>query len=171
MFRMNCHNEDALFGGHDMLLLFCTGGIFTLYTLRIAAATGMLLYPDNDHVDESHKGVPTDCAYAIVSASVSIIKVGLMTLFLLIIQRQAISNEEKKWTVACLIFASVMNATQWLYDVIGGSEWSVLGEYIGEHAGEVITVLLEPFASLYGLHAAMIAYEAYHTLSSDNSHH
>ena len=171
MFRMNCHNEDALFGGHDMLLLFCTGGIFTLYILRIASATGILLYPDNDHVDESHKGVPTDCAYAIVSASVSIIKVGLMTLFLLIIQRQAISNEEKKWTLACLIFASVMNATQWLYDVMDGSEWSVLGEYIGEHASEVITVLLEPFASLYGLHAAMIAYEAYHTLSSDNPHH
>ena len=156
-------HHQKLFQEHDSLILLCNCGLFSLYIFRIASAFGLLL----------HEGLHPDyiitCIFSIAGGIVAIIQVALMTLFLLVVQRQSIPQEGRRWTYVCLMYATVMSTAQWLYGVKKESEWTVVGEYIGDRQGEVLTLLLEPFATLYRLHAAMVAYEAYVSLSKGDN--
>ena len=61
----------------------------------------------------------------------------------------------------------VLNATNWLVSIAEENSWMDFQSYFGSQLGKVMGVLMEPFASLYGLHAAIIAYETYKTVYSD----
>ena len=156
-------HHQKLFQEHDILILLCNCGLFSLYIFRIASACGLLL----------HGGLDPDyfitCIFSIAGGIVAIIQVALTTLFLLVVQRQSIPQEGRRWTYVCLVYATVMSTAQWLYGVKKGSEWTVIGRYIGHRQGEVLTLLLEPFATLYRLHAAMVAYEAYVSLAKGDN--
>ena len=156
------HHQN-LFQEHDILILLCNCGLFSLYIFRIAFGFGLLLH---QKLDPEHLKL---CIFSVAGGIVAIIQVALMTLFLLVVQRQSIPQEGRRWTYVCLVYATVMSTAQWLYGVKKGSEWTVVGKYIGHQQGEVLTLLLEPFATLYRLHAAMVAYEAYVSLSKGDN--
>ena len=49
-----------------------------------------------------------------------------------------------------------------------GNMFTLQKLYYGYIAGEVIVVLLEPFGTIYGLHAVMMAYELYKDILSQS---
>ena len=91
-----------------------------------------------------------------------------MTSFLVVVQRQEIGGtDQARWTLICLIYTGILNATQWAIESLEIASWVELTTFYGHTQGMVIGVLLEPLTSLYGIHSAMIAYEAYKTVRND----
>ena len=91
-----------------------------------------------------------------------------MTSFLAIVQRQLLRRpQEVKWTLIALACSVVWNATLWLQESLELASWDELRMFYGETVGRLIGTLLEPVATLYGLHAAMVAYEAYKDICSE----
>ena len=91
-----------------------------------------------------------------------------MTSFLVVVQRQEIvGTDQARWRLICLIYTGILNATQWAIDSLEIASWVELTTFHGYTQGKVIGVLLEPLTLLYGIHSAMIAYEAYTTIRKD----
>ena len=145
---------------HNIVLLLCTCGIFCLSIIRMIAAAGSLFNPEAVYDPNEIALFVFAMLYSVVTSSM----IWLMTSFLLRIQRQPQGNiVETKWTLVCLIYMTLTNATQWLIESIIVQRWPVHRAYFGNTAGQVIGILLDPFVTLYGLHAAMVAYEIYKT--------
>ena len=108
---------------------------------------------------------PHPCAVGIVLAVVKPVLVCQMTMFLLSISRRksAISQDptHKKWTAVCLITAMVVSGTQWLVASLEYKTFPLEKLYFGPRPGNAVGVVLEPFETIFRLHAAMMAYELY----------
>ena len=150
----------GLLEGHDRLLLLSCGGIFVISIFRLIGATDMIC-----HLSSIGK---EDIVLAIYAAIYSIIRIyllWLMTLFLLVVQRRLVrSVPETKLVLVCLIYTIALNASNWLISIADVNTWIELQSYYGSKLGEVMGGLFEPFESLYGLHAAIVAYESYQDL-------
>ena len=143
--------------GHDVMLLLCTCGIFCQCFIRLTAVIGLLASASYKNNDEF-----AILIFGLVYSIVIVVYIWYSTSFLLRIQRRNLMSPlEIKWVLATLVFIATSNATEWLIDTIIVQEWPVQGRYFGKTAGRAIGVLLDPFTTLYGLHAAMVAYEAY----------
>ena len=93
------------------------------------------------------------------------IMIWLMTSYLLRVQKYKIKSPlEMKWNLICLINIIVTNSMQWMVESIQIEDSPLPCQYFTEHTGQVIGILLNPFSTLYGLHAAMVAYETYKVL-------
>ena len=85
-----------------------------------------------------------------------------MTSFFLVVQRRLVrSVPETKLVLVCLTYTIALNATNWLISIADVNTWIKLQSYYGSKLGEVMGGLFEPFDALYGLHAAIVAYETY----------
>ena len=60
----------------------------------------------------------------------------------------------------------MLNVTIWLSKSLDIDSGRFLGEAYGKTMGMAIGVTLEPIVSLYGLHAATVAYETYKNIYS-----
>lgn len=147
---------------HDVLLLLCSCGIFCQCIMRLVAGCGLLLSePLEPHLGH-HKALSI---YAIIYSLAIILMIWQMTAFLLQVQGIRMTNIcEIKWVLVCLIYISVANGTRWLVESISINTWHVQCAFYGEGAGNAVGTLLEPFATLYGLHAATVAYEVYKSI-------
>ena len=147
-------------GTHNIMLLLCSCGVFCQSIFRLSAAAGLLF--------TEYSTDPSDLALYILAVLYSIVIIGMtwqMTSFLMRVQKyKTQSHLEMKWNLVCLINVIVTNAMQWLIEIVVIEESPLARRYFGKVTGQVIGVLLNPFASLYGLHAAMMAYETYKTL-------
>ena len=153
----------GLLAGHDRLLLLSCGGIFAIHIFRLIGAIDLFCRLSSVGRE--------DIVLASYEAVFSIFRMymfWLMTSFILIVQRQMIlSVTEAKVVLTCLLYVVALNATNWLVSIAEENSWMDFQSYFGPQLGEVMGVLMEPFASLYGLHAAIIAYETYKTVYSD----
>ena len=151
--------SSGLIQSHDIVLLLSGGGIFMLNIFRLVAAMGILMRFATRAQDEIALA-----AFSIVYAVFQFYIVWTMTSFLLIIQRRKFTSDaEVKWVLICLIYTFVANACNWLIGLFNVSSWIELELYYGS-IGKVIGGSVEPIISLYGLHAAMIAYGTYHDI-------
>ena len=148
--------------GHDRLLLLGSWGIFVISMLRLIGAIKMLCGLISVRRE--------DIVLASYAAIYSIFRVYLfwsMTSFLLVVQRRTVQSlTEAKLVTSCLLYMIALNATNWLISIAEENSWIELQSYYGSKVGEVMGGLFEPFESLYGLHAAIVAYETYQKLLS-----
>ena len=153
---------SGLIGEHDRVLLISCVGIFTLNIFRFASVIGILAgisRPREDTVLACYTGI-----FAIFQTY----SAWVMTSFLVVVQRQELGGtDQARWTLICLIYTGILNATQWAIESLEIASWVELTTFYGHTQGKVIGVLLEPLTSLYGIHSAMIAYEAYKTVRND----
>ena len=153
---------NGLIESHDRVLLLSCVGIFTIAFFRFFGAIGILT---RGHVTSEEIAL---ACFTIIYSTFKIYAVWLMTSFLAIVQRQLLRRpQEVKWTLVALACSVVLNATMWLQDSLELASWDELKMFYGDIVGRLIGTLLEPVATLYGLHAAMIAYEAYKDICSD----
>ena len=145
---------------HDRILLLSCVGIFTLNIFRLMASIGLLFKANSLHPDE----LCLAC-FTLVFAIFRMYTLWMMTTFLFIVQRQNLRGKLAiEWTLVCLVYTIVLSSTQWLYDSINIDTWIELKNYFGDTPGEVMGILLEPITSLYGIHSAMVAMEAYKSI-------
>ena len=105
--------------------------------------------------------------FAIIYSLFKIYSVWLTTSFLAIVQRQLLRcPQEVKWTLISLACSVVWNATLWLQESLQLASWEDLRIFYGDTLGRLIGTLLEPVSTLYGLHAAMIAFEAFNEIQA-----
>ena len=143
--------------GHDILLLLCTCGIFCQTVFRITSGFGLLLSGRATSGDDYATWISS-----IIYSIFIIFLIFNLTSFLLRIQRHdPLNPTQVKWVLAFLIYISVLNSTEWLIDSIIVETWIVQCQFFGQTTGKVIGTLLDPFATLFGLHAAMVAHEAF----------
>ena len=152
----------GLLVGHDRLLLLSCGGIFAISIFRLIGAIQMF---------GRFSSVGTeDIVLASYAAIYSIFRIYLfwfMTSFILIVQRQVIQSvTEAKVAMKCLLYVVALNAINWLLSIADVNSWIELQSYYGPTLGRIVGALMEPFVSLYGLHAAIVAYETFQTVSS-----
>ena len=164
--RMNDRSVRKL-KGHEIMLLVCCFGIFCHCVFLLLSAGGILI---NNHEDRTAEHTLSKlCILAIVHAVVRMIMVWQMTVFLIGLPRRTFdtpfAHAEKKWVLIRLISVIVISGTQWLITSMANSSIIVLQRiFFGKVAGEVVGDILEPFGTLYGLHAAMMAYELYRSI-------
>ena len=153
----------GLLEGHDRLLLLSCGGIFAISIFRLIGTIDLFY-----RISSVGREDIVLASYAAIYSIFQMYLFWLMTSFILIVQRQMIpSVTEAKVVLACLLYVVALNTTNWLVSITEENSWIDLQSYYGSQLGEVMGVLMEPFASLYGLHAAIIAYETYKTVYSD----
>ena len=150
----------GLVEGHDRILLLSCVGIFTLNIFRFVGSVGLLF---------SINSIPHDqvalAFFTIVYSLFRIYALWQMTSFLCVVQRQLVQSEQGiRWTIICLVYTGVLNAAQWLSDSTNIDLWVELRVFYDDTTGMIIGFLLEPIASLYGIHAAMLAMEAYRSV-------
>ena len=145
--------------GHETVLLVTCGGTLCLYLLRIMTATILLSnysILDNTEIDL--------CAIGIINSLVTITAVWQMTSFLLSMPMKSVKNtREMKWVLLCLINIIILCGSWWFVMVIDENFMMPHIEilYFGSRFGHMFGSMLEPFLSLYKIHAAMTAYEIY----------
>ena len=151
------------FGNHDKILLLSCGFIFLLNIFRFVGAINLLLRPESvTDYDEFYLAV-----YAVVYSSFELFLMWMMTLFLFVVQRQLIvGTRQIKWTLVCLLYTVVYNGVQWVIHSFETDDWVLLQAAFGDKSGKVLGLWLEPVAALYGIHAAIVAYEAYKDIFS-----
>ena len=153
---------NGLIESHDRVLLLSCVGIFTVAFFRFFGAIGILT---RGHVTSEEIAL---ACFTIIYSTFKIYAVWLMTSFLAIVQRQLLRHpQEVKWTLIALACSVVWNATLWLQESLELASWDELRMFYGDTVGRLIGTLLEPVATLYGLHAAMVAYEAYKDICSE----
>ena len=153
---------SRLIGEHDRVILVSCVGIFTLNIFRFASAIGILA-----DISRPRENTVLAC-YTGIFAIFQTYSAWVMTSFLVVVQRQKIvGTDQARWTLICLIYTGILNATQWAIESLEIASWVELTTFYGHTQGKVIGVLLEPLTSLYGIHSAMIAYEAYKTVRND----
>ena len=149
--------DSGLLEGHDRLLLLSCGGIFAISIFRLIGAIEMFTQVSSVGTD--------DIVLASYAAIYSIFRIYLfwsMTSFLLLVQRRMVQSLlETKLVVVCLLYTVALNAANWLISIAEVNACIELQSYYGSKLGEVMGGLFEPFESLYGLHAAIVAYETY----------
>ena len=151
----------GLVEGHDRILLLSCVGIFTLNIFRFIGSIGLFFGINSISRDQ----MALAC-FTVVYALFRVYVLWQMTSFICVVQRQKMRGvREMKWTMICLAYTGVLNATQWLLDSVNIESWVELRVYYGDTVGAIIGFLLEPVASLYGIHAAMLAIEAYRSMS------
>ena len=147
--------------GHEIMLIVCSYGIFTQCILLLTAGAGNLINNGNVMSPEEH----TSCKIAIVYAVVKILTAWQMTVFLSRIPRQKFGNPSEhvkiKLVLVCLISVMVICGVQWLITSLENKMFLLQRLYFGDKAGKAIGILLEPFGTIYSLHAATVAYELY----------
>ena len=146
--------------GHEMMLLVSSHGIFCQRIFLMIAAAGILL--TNHELDgETH----ILCTTAIVLSTVKVVMVWQMAGLLISIPRQKLDNScdvlDKKRISVCLISVIVMSGTQWLITSIENKSFPLERLYFGDNPGQALGILLEPFETIFELHAAMMALELY----------
>ena len=148
---------SGLLEGHDRLLLLSCGGIFAISIFRLIGAIEMFTQVSSVGTD--------DIVLASYAAIYSIFRIYLfwsMTSFLLLVQRRMVQSLlETKLVLVCLLYTVALNAANWLISIAEVHACIELQSYYGSKLGEVMGGLFEPFESLYGLHAAIVAYETY----------
>ena len=148
---------------HDVLLLVCSCGIFCLCFFQTASAVGLLLC--SDQVDQGDN--VAQYIFAIAYSFFIVPTIWYMTTFLLRVQRQlgrVRDPLETKWTMVLLVNIMVTNGMQWLIESVARVESPLTRKFFAGQTGDVMSIVLNPFTTLYGLHAAMIAYEAYRVI-------
>ena len=152
---------NGLIESHDRVLLLSCVGIFTVAFFRLFGAIGILT---RGHITSDEIAL---ACFTIIYSIFKIYAVWLMTSFLAIVQRQLLRRpQEVKWTLIALACSVVWNATLWLQESLELASWDELRLFYGDTVGRLIGRLLEPVATLYGLHAAMVAYKAYKDICS-----
>ena len=145
--------------GHETVLLVTCGGTFCLYLLRIMTAT--ILLSNYSIFDKTEIDL---CAIGIINSLVTITAVWQMTSFLLSMPMKCVKNtREMKWVLLCLINIIILCGSWWFVMVIDETFMIPHIEilYFGPRFAQIISSMLEPFLSLYKIHAAMTAYEIY----------
>ena len=66
---------------------------------------------------------------------------------------------DKKIISVCVISVIVISGTQWLITSIENKLFLLQRLYFGDEPGQAIGILLEPFETIFQLHAAMTALE------------
>ena len=155
----------GLVEGHDRILFLSCVGIFTLNIFRFMGSVGLLF---------SVNSIPHDqvalAFFTIVYSLFRIYALWQMTSFLCVVQRQLVQSEQGiRWTIICLAYTGVLNGAQWLSDSTSIDLWVELRVFYDDTAGMIIGFLLEPIASLYGIHAAMLALEAYRSVPRETN--
>ena len=88
-----------------------------------------------------------------------------MVSLLISIPRQKLDHSfdvlDKKRISVCLISVIVISGTQWLITSIENKSFPLERLYFGDKPGQAIGILLEPFETIFELHAAMTALELY----------
>ena len=147
--------------GHEIMLIVCSYGIFTQCILLLTAGAGNLINNGNLMSPEEHMS----CKIAIVYSVIKILTAWQMTVFLSRIPRQKCDNPSEhvkiKWILVCLISVMVICGVQWLITSLENKTFLLQRLYFGDKAGKAIGILLEPFGTIYSLHAATVAYELY----------
>ena len=145
---------------HETMLLICCIGIFCQCIFLVTAAVGILM---NSQVIDRQEHI--SCVIGIVYSAVKILMMWQMTVFLIGIPRREFEGEfhhaRRKWVLICLINVMVVCGVQWIITSLTTNPFQLQRHYFGDVAGDAIWILLEPFGTLYGLHAAMMAYELY----------
>ena len=146
--------------GHEIMLLVCSYGIFCQNIFLLIAAAGSLT---TIHDLDAEKSV--SCTIAVVRSMAKIIMVWQITGLLITIPRQTCDHSfdvlDKKRISVFIISVIVISGTQWLITSINNKSFPLERLYFGEKPGQVIGILLEPFETIFELHAAMMAYELY----------
>ena len=144
--------------GHDMMLIVSSQGIFCQRIFLLIAAAGILL--TNHELDEETHIL---CTIAIVQSTAKVLVVWQMAGFLISIPRQKLDNSydvlDKKRISVCLISVIVISGTQWLITSLNNKSFPLERLYFGDKPGQAIGILLEPFETIFELHAAMTALE------------
>ena len=157
----------SLFSGlesHDKILVLASAGIFVIGIFHFSGAVGLLFRASSIEHDRL-----IFASLAVFYALFQVSFIWIMTLFLLIVQRQSIHGfVQTKWTLICLLYSIVLNVTQWLSSSLEIESWQFLADAYGKTTGMAISVTLEPVVSLYGLHAALVAYETYRDIYSES---
>ena len=152
---------------HEMMLLICGIGIFCQCIFLLMAAAGILM--NNQTVD---KEMHLSCVIAIVYSTVKVLMMWQMTVFLIGIPRRQfdseIENGANKRVLVCLVNVMVLCGIKWMILSLENNTFILQRLYFGIVAGEAIGVLLEPFGTIYGLHAVMMAYELYKDILSQS---
>ena len=153
---------SGLIGEHDRVILVSCVGIFILNIFRFVSAVGILA-----EIPWPHENTVLAC-YTGIFAIFQTYSAWVMTSFLVVVQRQEIVGaDQARWTLICLIYTGILNATQWAIDSLEIASWVELTTFYGHTQGKAIGFFLEPLTSLYGIHSAMVAYEAYKTVRND----
>ena len=149
--------------GHESMFLVCSYGIFCQSIFLLTAAAGSLI---TNHGLAAEKRVC--CIIAVVHSTVKVLMVWQMIDFLITIPRQKCDRlfdvPDKKRLTVCLITVIVVSGTQWLIASLEHKTFPLEKLYFGDNFGEAIGILLEPFETIFELHAAMVAYELYKEL-------
>ena len=149
--------------GHEIMLHVCSYGIFCQSIFLLTAAAGILI---TNHGLAAEKRV--SCIVAVVHSTVKVLMVWQMTRFLISIPRQKCDRSfdvfDKKRTAICLIAVMVVSGAHWLITSIENKTFPLEKLYFGDNFGKAIGILLEPFETIFELHAAMVAYELYREL-------
>ena len=149
--------------GHEIMLHVCSYGIFCQSILLLTAAAGSLITNHGLAADKRFS-----CIIAVVHSTVKVLMVWQMTDFLISIPRQKCDRSfdvpDKKRLSIYLITMIVVSGTQWLIASIENKTFLLEKLYFGDNSGEAIGILLEPFETIFELHAAMVAYELYREL-------
>ena len=105
----------------------------------------------------------TACIMAIIFSAFEVLTVWKTSGLLVRIPRldRPFQGDRKKAISLCLISISVISGTQWLITSIERKSFPIKKLYFGDTHGEGIGVLLEPFETIFELHAAIMAYELY----------
>ena len=137
---------SGLIGEHDRVILISCVGIFTLNIFRFASAIGILA-----GISQPHENTVLAC-YTGIYAIFQTYSAWVMTSFLVVVQRQEIGGtDQARWTLICLIYTGILNATQWAIESLEIASWVELTTFYGHTQGMVIGVLLEPLTSLYDI--------------------
>ena len=151
-------------GNSDCILVLGCGGIFILSLSRLIGAITFLVFTTSSSGDDQALAY-----FSILYALFKIYLTWLMTLFLFIAQRQFFDDIKKiKWTLSCSMYTGIFSVTIWVLGNTSIRPWVELELFFGNGNGRTIGTILEPFVSLFGIHSALVAFEAFREVY-DNS--
>ena len=155
--------------GINLFIILMTGSAF-YQMFCLAAPLGNLIYlnprPDTDTI--------TLNAVSAVLSIFEIFRMSFEAVFLLRVQRQRLKNSsEREWTLLCLMYMGMANATQWMWDgfiheMDPGVAWPDLLTFFEKDVGEVLGLFLAPVSHLYEFHVAIFALENFAKVRSSD---
>ena len=144
-------------GNSDCILVLGCGGIFILSLSRLIGAITFLVSTTPASSDDQALAY-----FSILYALFKIYMTWRMTLFLFIAQRQFFDNIKKiKWTLFCSMYTGIFSVTIWVLGNTSIRPWVELELFFGNVNGRTIGTVLDPFVSLFGIHFALVAFEAF----------
>ena len=144
-------------GNSDRMLMLGCGGIFILSLSRLIGAITFLVSTTSASSDDQ-----TLAYFSILYALFKIYMTWRMTLFLFIAQRQFFDDIQKiKWTLFCSMYTGIFSVTIWELGNTSIRPWVELELFFGNGNGRTIGTVLDPFVSLFGIHFALVAFEAF----------